>query len=93
MVDPYVETNLGNNQFLRTFSPQIDDTELKWHQDWEDRDVEFVNENDWMIQMDNELPKECSGRVFIKARVWHRLIKGTNELVVKVTKHPTIGDI
>jgi hypothetical protein len=93
VVDPYIETKLNDNQFLRTFSTQMDDTELKWHQDWEDREVEFVNRNDWMVQIDNELPRKCEGSLFIKANVWHRLIKGSSELVVKITKYPPPVDI
>lgn len=93
MVNPYSEARLGKNQFLRVFRHDVPDDELKWHQDWEDRNVEFLNENDWKIQIDNELPQRCHGMFFIKAKVWHRLIKGTNNLEVKITKHPESGDI
>jgi len=59
---------------------------LKWHQDGEDRWVKAVNENDWSIQLDDELPVELlsNSYVFIPKYVWHRVIKGSSDLVVEV---------
>lgn len=93
MVNPYSEELISENEIVRTFSPDISDLELKWHQDWEDRDVEFLNENDWSYQFDNEFPKKCEGLIFVKSRSWHRLIKGTTELKVRIYKHISSGDI
>jgi hypothetical protein len=42
---------------VRTFSESTDDTELVWHRDREDRIVKSLGDTDWMIQMDNELPR------------------------------------
>ena len=93
MVSPYIEKLISENETIRTFSPDIPDLELKWHQDWEDRDVEFLNENDWNFQFDNELPQKCQGSIFVKSRSWHRLIKGSTELKVRVYKHISTRDI
>jgi hypothetical protein len=58
----------------------------KWHRDREDRIVEIIGETDWQLQMDNELPKTMSGKVFIPKEVWHRIIKGNGDLKVRITK-------
>ena len=87
VTNPYKEERIGENVFRRTFSDLTDSVELKWHQDWEDRTVEFICKNDWMIQIDNELPKPCLGVHHIPRGVWHRIIKGTGDLEVLVTKH------
>ena len=57
-----------------------------WHWDERERKVEFINDNDWMFQSDNNLPIDCKGSVIIKAGEWHRLIKGSVKLVVKITE-------
>lgn len=93
MVIPYKEELISKNEIIRTFSPDVSDLELKWHQDWEDRDVEFLNENDWKYQFDNKLPQKCVGSIFVKSRSWHRLIKGTTELKVRIYKYDSTGDI
>jgi hypothetical protein len=36
--------------------------------------------------MDNQLPQRMTGKIFIPKEVWHRVIKGKNELKVKITK-------
>jgi len=38
---------------------------LVWHRDKEDRIVESVGKTNWMIQMDNEVPKIIEGEFFI----------------------------
>jgi len=38
-----------------------------------------------MIQIDNELPKIID-KVFVPIGVYHRVIKGTGDLKVKITK-------
>mgnify|MGYP003663926852 FL=1 len=71
---------------IRTFSKDIDDMKLVWHRDKEDRIVESVDETDWMIQIDNELPKVLTEKIFIPKGVYHRVIKGTDDVTVKVKK-------
>jgi hypothetical protein len=46
---------------------------------------ESIIETDWMVQIDNELPKVID-KVFIPMGVYHRLIKGKNDLKIKLVK-------
>jgi hypothetical protein len=39
-----------------------------------------------MIQLDNELPKTLNEKVFIPMGMWHRVIKGTGDLEIKLIK-------
>jgi len=80
------EENKVNGFFIRTFSNDVEDTELVWHRDKEDRVVESVGHTDWMIQIDNELPKPLTERTFIPKEKYHRVIKGSGDLVVRVKK-------
>lgn len=86
---PFIETKLGNNVFIREFSNDTDSGEMVWHRDREDRIIESIGETDWLIQIDNELPKEINEKVFIPMGVYHRLIKGTNDLKIKLIKNPS----
>ena len=63
-----------------------DPTEFKWHRDLEDRIVEPIGETDWMVQLENQLPQKLEGRVFIPMKMWHRVIKGSGDLRIKLTK-------
>ena len=56
-----------------------------WHRDYENRIVESIVETDWMIQIDNELPKVID-KVLIPMGVYHRVIKGTGDLKIKLQK-------
>lgn len=82
---PFQETKLNNNEYIRVFSQDTDSGEYMWHRDREDRIVESIGETDWMIQIDNELPKIID-KVFVPIGVYHRVIKGTGDLKVKITK-------
>jgi len=83
---PFQETKLGNNVFIREFKQDTDSGEFMWHRDRESRIIEPINETDWLIQLDDELPKKIEGKVFIPMGVYHRLIKGTGDLKVNLTK-------
>jgi hypothetical protein len=82
---PFQENKLSDNEFIRVFSQDTDSGEFMWHRDREDRIVESIGETDWMIQIDNELPKVIN-RVFIPMGVYHRVIKGTGDLKIKLQK-------
>jgi hypothetical protein len=86
---PFQETKLGNNVFIREFDKNIDSGEFVWHRDREDRVIKSIGKTDWLIQIDNELPKEINEEVFIPMGVYHRLIKGTNDLKIKLIKNPS----
>jgi hypothetical protein len=82
---PFTEVDNGNFK-LRTFLENVDDAELKWHQDLEDRLVSPLHETDWMVQLDNEFPRKLviGEEILIPKYVWHRLIKGSGDLEVKI---------
>ncbi len=77
---PYIE-----NQDIRIFSKDTTKDELVWHRDYEDRIIEPLNDTDWKFQYDNNNPESLK-RLFIRKGVYHRLIKGTGELKLKVIK-------
>ena len=80
------ETEIEEGSIIRTFSEEIDPIDLQWHRDGEDREIVSIEESDWMIQLENQLPISLNSPVFIKRGEWHRLIKGNNELIVKIVK-------
>ena len=45
-----------------------------------------MNKTDWLIQLENKLPQELNSTVFIERGEWHRLIKGTDKLKLKIVK-------
>jgi hypothetical protein len=89
MILPFQETKLGNNVFIREFNHETDSGEFMWHRDREDRIIQSIGKTDWLIQIDNEIPKEINEKVFIPMGVYHRLIKGTNDLKIKLIKNPS----
>lgn len=85
---PFQEIKLKDNEFIRVFNQETDSGDYMWHRDREDRIVESIGETDWMIQIDNELPKVID-KVFIPMGVYHRVIKGTGDLKIKLIKNPS----
>jgi len=77
---PYIEEGE-----IRTFTQNISEEELVWHRDREDRIIEPLHETDWKFQYDNNNPESLK-RLFIRKGVYHRLIKGTGNLKLKVIK-------
>lgn len=85
-MNPYSEEK-HNNFVVRTFSQNLDENELKWHKDREDRVVVPMHETNWMFQRENQLPEKISKEIKIKANEWHRVIKGDGDLTVKIYKN------
>lgn len=83
---PYTET-VTDNVSTRIFSADTDEMELIWHVDAEDRLVEAIEPTDWLFQFDNELPISIDRPIFIPKETIHRVIKGTGDLKIKVTKY------
>jgi len=83
---PFKETSVGNNQYIREFSNDIDNHELEWHIDREDRIIEVIENNNWEVQLDNELPRLLKNKLFIPKETYHRVIKGDGKLIIKITK-------
>lgn len=71
---------------VRTFYQDVDDDELKWHQDEKDRWVTVLQSDNWEFQMDNGLPSKINDgdKIFIPKFAWHRVIKGSGNLVVSI---------
>lgn len=84
---PFKE-NIVDGFHIRTFSEHVDDEDLKWHWDNEDRIVVCEYDTDWSFQMDNQLPVKIlkNKPIFIPEGEYHRIIKGTGNLTVKVKK-------
>lgn len=82
---PYNEQRNGNIIY-RNFSQDIDESELIWHVDKEDRYVKVLNESDWGFQMDNELPIKLSKgtELFIPKETYHRVLKGRSDLNILI---------
>jgi hypothetical protein len=84
----YPYTDIENNDFyiIREFNENIDPIELLWHRDGEDRTIEIIGHTDWQIQLDNQLPTSLNQSIFIPRHTWHRAIKGTGSLCLKIYK-------
>jgi len=80
---PFEQIEIDNKK-IRTFSPEIDDDELKWHFDLKDRKVTILESEGWEFQFDNCLPNKLkvNDNFIIPQLVWHRVIKGNGNLVV-----------
>ena len=77
-----------SNKIIRTFSSEVQSEELKWHYDLKDRVVKVLEGDDWKLQMDDELPEKLTPlkEYFIPKGVYHRVIKGENNLVIEITE-------
>lgn len=82
---PFKE-KIENDYYIRTFDAEIDETELVWHRDKEDRIIICEEKTDWKFQQDNNLPICFDKEIFIKKQIYHRLIKGTGSLTLKIKK-------
>ena len=83
-MNPYQEIQQGEFT-IRKFKKDVQDDELVWHRDKEDRYVQAMHDNDWSFQLDNDIPRKLlKDKLFIPKETYHRLIKGTGDLVVKI---------
>ena len=71
---------------IRTFSKDVDEMDLIWHRDDEDRNIEVLEGKRWFFQRDNELPLELKegDRIFIPRHQVHRVIKGETDLKISI---------
>lgn len=83
---PYDET-ISEGKKVRLFTESIDNHELKWHRDRENRLVEVIEGEGWQLQFDDELPinLEKGMSLIIPEGVYHRVIKGSGNLKVSIT--------
>jgi hypothetical protein len=83
---PYTDIEVTDKYIIREFNENIDPIELMWHRDNENRTIEIVGETDWKVQLDNQLPTSLNEHIFIERHQWHRVIKGTGTLKLKIYK-------
>lgn len=85
---PFVQTNSGDGWVIRRFASDVSPSALQWHRDGEDREVKVVQSDGWMLQKDNEIPVllEKEKRHSILKGEWHRIIRGTGDLVLQIKK-------
>ena len=83
---PYRDLKVTDKYIIREFNENIDPIELMWHRDNEDRTIEIIGETDWKIQLDNQLPTSLNESIFIPRHMYHRVIKGTGILKLKIHK-------
>ncbi len=83
MVNPY-----DDFERIRFFSKNVDEMDLVWHRDHEDRRFMVLRGTAWKLQKDNEEPVIMEhGVVYeIKEMEYHRIIKGYGNLIVKFLK-------
>lgn len=71
---------------IRTFSEDVESEELIWHRDKYKREITILEGEGWELQLDNRLPEELvKGKIYtIPAMEYHRVIKGSGDLVIKI---------
>ena len=81
---PYTDIEVTDKYIIREFNENIDPIELLWHRDNEGRTIEILGETNWKLQIDNNLPTSLNKPIFIKRHQWHRVIKGSGNLTLKI---------
>ena len=86
MAFPFTQKEISRTSVLRTFSSDVDPGDLIWHRDRENRVITVVSGAGWEVQLEDELPQPLSVNesILIESGTWHRVIKGTNNLIVKI---------
>ena len=68
----------------RKFTQDIDEEELVWHRDRRDREVKVLGNTDWQFQFEDSIPQQLQDTIFIPKNTYHRLIKGTGNLGIRI---------
>ena len=83
---PYTDIEVTDEYIIREFCDNIDPIELLWHRDDEHRTIEIIGVTDWKLQLENQLPTSINQPIHIPKHEWHRVIKGTGTLKLKIHK-------
>ena len=86
---PFEEEKIDQYNFIRTFPANVDEMDLIWHADKENRIITVLEGNGWKFQFDEELPIEMTNGLNIsifEGRI-HRVIKGKGPLKIKLQKN------
>ena len=86
MTKPYKDLEVTDEYIIREFCDNIDSIELLWHRDDEHRTIEIIGATDWKLQLENQLPTSINQPINIPKHEWHRVIKGTGTLKLKIHK-------
>jgi hypothetical protein len=72
--------------FIRTFYLDKPSEDFIWHRDKRDRVISIISGKGWKLQMDNQMPIDLIQRKVyrIPKETFHRLLKGSNDLIIKV---------
>jgi len=91
MTKPYTETiqeKYGTNEryIIRSFSKDVEETELIWHRDHNTRKIHVLQSSGWKLQIDDSLPLELKvgNEYIITQGEYHRLLKGTDDLIIRI---------
>jgi len=84
--NPFTDSFVADNTFIRTFDENIEDGELIWHRDRKDRVIKVIEGVNWKIQYDNHLPQtlEPGKWYYVKKEQYHRVHKGNGKLVIEI---------
>jgi len=82
------EENIEDGWIVRKFAADSNPLDLVWHADDATRIVVPLNKNDWMYQEDNSLPVRLDKELLVVKGIYHRIIKGTTDLIVKIKELP-----
>jgi hypothetical protein len=74
---PFLQKQISNSSFTRTFNSLVNEDELKWHFDEKDRTVTVLQNDNWHIQ----------GTIHIPKNTYHRIIRGQGELKVLINEN------
>lgn len=76
----------GVKFIIRTFTDSVEEDELVWHRDRESRLVHVLSGTNWKLQLDDKLPEvlEMGMTYRIPKMGYHRLLKGQNNLVLRI---------
>jgi hypothetical protein len=85
--NPYTQSKI-NGSIIREFSETTSNSEFVWHRDKRDRLVEVISGIGWKFQNDNQLPINLNigDTIYIKREAYHRIIKGVDNLKIKITE-------
>lgn len=78
----YVEHRIKTNIIIRHYNANI--KSFPWRRNIEDTTIEPLSENDWLLQIDNQLPIPINKQIYIPKEVYYREIPGATELNIKI---------
>jgi len=91
MSNPYtdreeIQHGTDKRYIVRTFDEEVNADELIWHRDKRSRRISVLSGTGWQLQKEDQLPEvmEMGKTYFIMKMEYHRLIKGSNNLVLRI---------